>query len=100
MSEVEVGRDGEGEGEGGGQGEKRLGLGFLEWEGERGSWLREMMKGKEEEEGEGEDERRGVIDQVAVAENGQVCVVVNCLSPLFFISLFHYLILLSLSLPH
>lgn len=69
--------------------EREGGLGFLECEVERGSWL-----GLEREEGEGAGERRGVIDWIAVAENGQVGVVVICLLPL--LSFDSFILLMSL----
>lgn len=71
---------------------ERDGLGFVEWEVGEGCWLRGKGKEKEKEEREGED-GRGVIDWVVVAENGQVCCVVTCSLPNFFIS---FLIILDL----
>lgn len=60
-------------------------LGFSECEVADMSWLRL-------DEGSGEEGRRRVIDQIAVAENGQVGVVVTCWLPIFnFIALVYFL---------
>lgn len=60
------------------------GLGLLECGGVEGGWLL----------GKGGGEGRVIIDQVAVAENGQVCVV-TCSLPVFL----YFLLVFSLTLP-